>query len=849
LELEALEDRRLLSFSPGISYSVDANPGAAAVGYFNNDSLLDLAVTNQSSNTVSILLGSAGGAFQPAQSFATGTSPRSLAVGDFNKDGNFDIATANSGDVSVLLGDGAGGLGAANNIDFASLGSSPASVAVGDFNIDGKLDLAVTTNTYVFDGYGYYGGRYYHYEGHANVLLGTGTGSFGAPIDSYLGYGIHASAAVADFNGDHNLDIASVSTYYGTIDVALGNGAGSVGGNISIYTGSAAQSVAAGDVNADNHVDLVTSNSYGNSVSVSLGAGNGAFGPGQNFAAGSQPQSVAMAYFNGDDKIDLVTANADVGTISVLLGAGNGAFKLPVNAAVGSYPLGVAVGDFNGDSRPDVVSANFGSANVSVLLNDGTWPGLDAPSITVNDVTVTEGNSGITSATFTVSLSAAYGQPLSVHYDTLDGSATLADNDYQAASGTLTFNPGGLLTQTFTVQVVGDRLAEYGEYFSVRLTSPTNAFVADAQGVGSILDDEPYVSIVDSVSGSEGNTGTTTFTFSVTLSAAYDAPVTVDFASADLTPDEQYWYGPGATAGVDYTATFGTLTFNPGQPLTQNITVLVKGDRLAEPSELFFVNLSNPTSAHLSSSQALGVIVDDEPYLSISGGGTVVEGNSGTKSMTFTVTLSAAYDAPVTVVYATADGSATLAGGDYQSKTATLTFNPGQPLTQNFTVLINGDRLGESDEYLSVNLTDATNASIGGGTGYGTIQDDEPRISISNASVKEGNSGTKLVTFTVRLSAAYDQAVTASYATHDDSATVADNDYIATSGMLTFAAGQTTKTFTVTIRGDKKRETDESFYVLLSGASSNALISNAYGWFTIINDDFGKGGGKRKPNH
>ena len=81
------------------------------------------------------------------------------------------------------------------------------------------------------------------------------------------------------------------------------------------------------------------------------------------------------------------------------------------------------------------------------------------------------------------------------------------------------------------------------------------------------------------------------------------------------------------------------------------------------------------------------------------------------------------------------------------------------------------------------------------------------------------------MTFTVTLSAAYDQAVTVNYATHDGTATVADNDYVATSGTLTFAPGQTTKTFTVTIKGDKKKEADESFYVLLSGASSNALIS------------------------
>src|SRR5205823_12352611 len=134
-------------------------------------------------------------------------------------------------------------------------------------------------------------------------------------------------------------------------------------------------------------------------------------------------------------------------------------------AAAGSYPVGVAVGDFNGDGRPDVASANSGSSDVSALLNDGTWPALDAPSVTVNDVTVTEGNTGTVLATFTVSLSAAYAQTVSVHYAAQDGSATAADGDYQAASGTLIFAPGET-SKPVTVLVTGDRKGEYDEYFS-----------------------------------------------------------------------------------------------------------------------------------------------------------------------------------------------------------------------------------------------------------------------------------------------------------------------------------------------------------------------------------------------
>src|SRR5207249_905468 len=135
----------------------------------------------------------------------------------------------------------------------------------------------------------------------------------------------------------------------------------------------------------------------------------------------------------------------------------------------------------------------------------------------------------------------------------------------------------------------------------------------------------------------------------------------------------------------------------------------------------------------------------------------------------------------------------------------------------------------------SVQLTGATGAQISNAWGYGTIQDDEPRLSVNSASVTEGNSGTKLMTFTVTLSAAYDQAVTVHYATNDWTAT-AGEDYVATSGTLTFAPGQTTRTFTVTIKGDKKKESNETFFISLSAASSNALIASYSGTGTILND-------------
>ena len=120
----------------------------------------------------------------------------------------------------------------------------------------------------------------------------------------------------------------------------------------------------------------------------------------------------------------------------------------------------------------------------------------------------------------------------------------------------------------------------------------------------------------------------------------------------------------------------------------------------------------------------------------------------------------------------------------------------------------------------------------------GTITDDEPRISINNVSLAErGNGQTTLFAFTVTLSAAYDQPVTMSFQTVNGTATTGDNDYIAKAGTLTFAPGETTKTITITVKGDSKKESHETFYLDLSDLSSNGLFTKSRGVGTILNDD------------
>jgi len=151
---------------------------------------------------------------------------------------------------------------------------------------------------------------------------------------------------------------------------------------------------------------------------------------------------------------------------------------------------------------------------------------------------------------------------------------------------------------------------------------------------------------------------------------------------------------------------------------------------------------------------------------------------------------------------------------------------------------VNGDRLGEANETSFIDLSQSSNVLIADGQGVGTIADDEPRISISDVTKAEGKKGqTTLFTFTVTLSAAYDQPVTMSFRTVNGTAKTSDNDYVAKSGTLTFAPGETTKTITIEVKGDSKKEANETFYLDLFGNSGNSWFDDRWGIGTILNDD------------
>ena len=448
-------------------------------------------------------------------------------------------------------------------------------------------------------------------------------------------------------------------------------------------------------------------------------------------------------------------------------------------------------------------------------------------TISINDVTVTEGNTGTVNATFTVTLSAAPTQTVTVGYATANGTAT-APADYTAANGLVSFGRGET-SKTIVVRVNGDTVAEGNENFLVNLSAPNNATIADAQGQGTIIDDEgpPRLSI-NNVTVTEGDSGTTNATFTVTLAPASGQTVTVNAIP----------FNGSARAPFDYTGGGAMLSFAPGQT-SKTFSVPVVGDTLNEADEVFYVILSAPVNAAIASGngRGIGTIKDNDavPAITIEDV-RIGEGNSGLRTAVFRLHLSAPSGQLVKVFYSTSNGTST-SGEDYVAVTdKEIAFTTGQDIAL-ARVLINGDLLNEKDETFFVNLSNASGASITQKQSTGVILNDDraPSITVSDARIVEGNVGQSNLSFNVNLSAPSGQIVTVNYITANGTAS-ASSDYRAASGTLSFAPGETSKTIDVPVIGDRTSEPDEVLYALLTG-SANATIGRGRAIGTIINDD------------
>src|SRR5205807_1657866 len=242
------------------------------------------------------------------------------------------------------------------------------------------------------------------------------------------------------------------------------------------------------------------------------------------------------------------------------------------------------------------------------------------PAVSVGNTTIVEGNNGTVNAFFTVYLSNVSTQDVTVPYSTANGTAT-AGLDYTATSGAVTI-PAGQTSRTLAVPVVANLAAQGNRTFFVNLGNPTNATLARAQAVGTIVDDDNAALMISmgDVNIQEGNAGTVNAVFPVYLPVASNSTVTVQYTTVDNT----------AVAGTDYIAQSGTVTFLPGQT-TRPISIAVKSDAFVDGNRSFFVDLSNPVGATVARTRGTALILDDDGFSAIAVGDvTVAKGTTGT---------------------------------------------------------------------------------------------------------------------------------------------------------------------------------------------------------------------------
>jgi hypothetical protein len=599
---------------------------------------------------------------------------------------------------------------------------------------------------------------------------------------------VAVSDAVSDPNETVKVNLTSGGDY-----ILGANSSASFNPATNFTVGSNPNSVTVGDFNGDGKSDLAVANFYSNNVSVLLGTGTGSFGAATNFTVGTGPFSVTVGDFNGDGKSDLAVTNYNNNNVSVLLGTGTGSFGTATNFTVGTDPFSVTVGDFNGDGKSDLAVANANSNNVSVLLNadpTATVTITDVPiSLTINDVTLTEGNSGTTNAVFTVSLSSAASTVVSVDYATANGTAT-AGTDYTALpTTTLTFNPGET-SKTITVAINGDNQVESDETFFVNLsnlqTNGSNVTLADNQGQGTITNDDSASIAITDVTITEGNSGTTNAVFTVTLSNQVDTAVTVNYATAD---------GTATTTDNDYIGIATTpLTFNPGET-SKTITVVVNGDTKVETNETFFVNLSNlqtnGRNVTITDNQGQGTIANDDTSVTLAVSPASVT-EDGTSNLIYTFTRSGVTTNLLTVNYSI--GGTATNGTDYASIPTGITF-AANSTTATVTVDPTADTTVESDETVALTLATGTGYTVGTTTAViGTIANDDTSVTLAVSPASVTEDGTSNLVYTFTRTGVTTNALTVNYTLGGTATLNTDYTRSGTNNTVTFAANATTAT-------------------------------------------------------
>ena len=571
--------------------------------------------------------------------------------------------------------------------------TNASAIAVGDLNVDGKNDMAVVN-----------GAR----PGRITILLGDGSGGFSSAGTVPTG-AFPLSVAIADFNSDGKPDLvtANADPTDGEATILLGRGDGSFGTPSPLSWTPAgftrnAQSVTVADFNADGKADVAVATNLG-FIRTALGDGLGNFTNLRSVSSGgSFPRHIIAKDLNSDGKPDLAVANGGSShNLAVLLGDGSGAFSAPTTFAAGASPIFLAAADLNADGKPDMAVADSSSQNVSILFGDGAGGVGAAHSFAGGDT-----SRGVAADDFN-----GDGKIDLVLLNYPAGTAVILAGDgsgnFTAAANYFTGTPAAKFIALGDFNGDGQSDLAAAQDSAGRIAVLLNTCGSQPAQATLRLSADSYILFEDS--------GTVVLYAVVLRNGPLAGSASVHYATNDGT----------AQSPADYTATAGTLTLAAGETF-KSITLPIIDDALDEPDENFTITLSNATGAAILGSPSVAQVLvldnDPAPRLSVSDA-SVLEGNTGTVNMLFTVSLSAPSAFTVTTNYATADVLANM-GVDYSSASGTLTFAPGET-SKAVAVAVNGDTLEEVNEHFFLNLSAPSMATIADGHGAGTILDDD----------------------------------------------------------------------------------------------------------------------------
>jgi hypothetical protein len=448
------------------------------------------------------------------------------------------------------------------------------------------------------------------------------------------------------------------------------------------------------------------------------------------------------------------------------------------------------------------------------------------PAVSVADVRVNEPGSATKPGgrtRFFVRLDHAASVPMYVRFATANGTA-VAGSDYNSRKGRLRF-PAGEVTRVVDVQVLADTPDERNETFTLQLTAARDRPVAsrprikDGSARATIIDRDPAPTI--SLYGVSGSESSEALRFRVRLSRATYRAVTANFATK-----------AGTAGAQDFVARTGRVSV-PAGSRDGFIDIRLRNDTTDEADEKLSVNLTGPTGGSLRKPSAEATIVDDDQPRAVSIGDVTIAETTGMAQLEVKIPTAGS---EVTVSYATHSGTA-IQGVDFTQTVGSVTI-PASATSAKINVPIAIDFLDEETETFTVRLAQPVGATIADPDATVTILDNDlpPAVGVVGTSGLEGNANITSLFPSIVLSKESGRPITVTYQSVDGTATVADNDYTAVSGTVTFQPGEISKAILIPVNGDVFVEPNEQLQLQITQAT-NATIGTAFGTVTIQNDD------------